>query len=57
MKNVIFSSKYLQKVFGGKNDIFHDFSKVVLHIIEGHPRYVEVSWGSREAISSNKSRF
>ena len=37
--------------------IFHDFLKVVLIIIGGHPRYVQVSWGLREAIFNKKSHL
>ena len=37
--------------------IFDDFLKFVLIIINGHLRYVEVSWGSREAISGHISHF
>ena len=37
--------------------IFDDFLKFVLIIINGHLRYVEVSWGSREAIFGHTSHF
>ena len=37
--------------------IFRDFFKFDLIIINGHLRYVEVSWGSREAISGHISHF
>ncbi len=46
------SSKKFQKMM-----IFHDFLKVVLIIIGGHPRYVQVSWGLREAIFNQKSHL
>ena len=37
--------------------IFHDFLKIDLIIINGHLKYVEVSWGSKEAISDRRSHF
>ena len=53
MKNDIFSSIFFLKVFRRKNDIFHDFFKVVLHIIEGHPRYVESHWGPEKPFQAS----
>ena len=35
-----------------KNMIFHDFLKFVQIIIKGHPRYVEMFWGSERPFPS-----
>ena len=46
-----------KEAYKAKMMIFHDFLKVVLIIIGGHPRYVQVSWGLREAIFNHKSHL
>ena len=47
----------LKRLTWQKMMIFHDFLKVVLIIIGGHPRYVEVSWGFIGAIFNLKSHL
>ena len=57
-QNPLFQPKSAQYHFPkGKISRNHDFLKVVLIIIGGHPRYVQVSWGLREAILNHKSHL